>query len=259
MNCPTFKKEISIEENCLPFAHLFVVVFVSNRGVRAKKCRYCLVAEVRISGSPLAIETREPRLSWMIESTTRIAKQTAYQIIVASSANELAANRGDLWDTGRVAGNQTIQIVYQGKPLRSRQECFWKVRVWDQNNNPSAWSKPARWMMGLMESSDWSAKWIGDKLPSVETVSATCLRRPFKLDAKAKRAIIYASALGVYELRINGQRVSDQLLAPEFTDYHARTQYQTYDVTSLLRAGDNCLSATVGDGWYAGGIGFVKL
>ncbi len=205
--------------------------------------------------SPMAIETREPRLSWAIESATRIAKQTAYQIIVATSANELAAGRGDLWDTGRVAGNQTIQIIYQGKPLRSRQECFWKVRVWGLNNNPSEWSRPARWMMGFMEASDWSAKWIGDKLPSVETVSATYLRRPFKLDAKAKRAIIYASALGVYELGINGHRVGDQLLAPEFTDYHARTQYQTYDVTSLLRAGDNCLSATVGDGWYAGGIG----
>jgi len=203
----------------------------------------------------MAIETREPRLSWTIESAMRIAKQTAYQIIVASSANELAASRGDLWDTGKVAGNQTIQITYQGKPLSSRQECFWKVRVWDQNNNPSRWSKPARFLMGLMESSDWSAKWIGDKLPSVETVSATCLRRPFKLDAKAKRAIIYASALGVYELRINGQRVGDHLLAPEFTDYHARTQYQAYDVTSLLQAGDNCLGATVGDGWYAGGIG----
>ncbi|HKS41379.1 MAG TPA: glycoside hydrolase family 78 protein [Blastocatellia bacterium] len=219
----------------------------SHLAVVSLRCEYLV--------SPMAIETREPRLSWAIESATRGAKQTAYHLIVAGSANELAASRGDLWDTGKVAGNQTIQVVYQGKPLRSRQECFWKVRVWDQNNNPSAWSKPARFLMGLMQPSDWSAKWIGDNLPSVETVSATCLRRPFKLDAKAKRAIIYASALGVYELRINGQRVSDQLLAPEFTDYHARTQYQTYDVTSLLRAGDNCLSATVGDGWYAGGIG----
>jgi alpha-L-rhamnosidase len=205
--------------------------------------------------SPLAIETREPRLSWTIEGTARGAKQTAYQIIVASGENELAAGRGDLWDTGKVAGNRTIQIAYQGEPLGSRQECFWKVRVWDQHNAPSAWSKPSRWIMGLMDSSDWSARWISDKLPSVDNVSATMLRRAFRLNARAKRAIIYASALGVYELRINGRRVGDQLLAPEFTDYHARTQYQAYDVTALLRAGDNAIGATVGDGWYAGGIG----
>lgn len=205
--------------------------------------------------SPMAVEAREPRLGWTIESPARGAKQTAYQILVASGANELAANRGDLWDTGKVAGNQTIQVAYQGKPLGSRQECFWKVRVWDQNNNPSQWSKPAHWMMGLTQSSDWSAKWVGDKLPSVETVSATMLRRAFKLEARVKRALVYASALGVYDLRVNGQRVSDQLLAPEFTDYHTRTQYQTYDVTPLLRAGDNCLGAILGDGWYAGGIG----
>jgi alpha-L-rhamnosidase len=209
--------------------------------------------------TPLAVDTREPRLSWAIESDARGAKQTAYQIIVASSANNLAADKGDLWNTGKVASSQTIQIVYQGKPLQSRQECFWKVRVWDQSDKPSRWSQPARWMMGLMQSADWSAQWVGDKLPSVETVAATLLRREFKLAAKPQRAIIYASALGVYELHINGQRVGDQLLAPEFTDYHTRTQYQAYDVTSLLRPGANVVGALLGDGWYAGSIGLAQM
>ena len=122
--------------------------------------------------SPLAIDTREPRLSWMIESNVRGARQTAYQIIVSGTAAKTAANEGDLWDTGKVASSQTIQIAYQGRPLNSLQQCFWKVRTWDQNNKPSSWSKPAQWTMGLMESSDWSAQWIGDKLASVENVSA---------------------------------------------------------------------------------------
>lgn len=207
---------------------------------------------------PLAIDTREPRLSWLIESNTRGARQTAYHVIMATNAASLAQNKGDLWDTGKVASNETIQIVYQGKLLQSRQRCFWKVRVWDQNSRASSWSEPAHWAMGLMEPADWSAKWVGDKLPSVENVSATMLRREFKLSSRAKRAIIYASALGAYKLHINGQRVGDQLLAPEFTDYHARTQYQAYDVTALLRPGANAIGAVLGDGWYAGGIGLAR-
>ena len=209
--------------------------------------------------NPLAIDTREPRLSWQIGSNTRGARQTAYQIIVATTVANLTANKGDLWDTGKVASNETIQIAYRGKPLQSRQQCSWKVRVWDQNDKPSSWSKPARWSMGLMEPADWSAKWVGDKLPSVENVSATMLRREFKLSSEAKRAIVYASALGVYELHINGQRVGDQLLAPEFTDYHTRTQCQAYDVTALLRPGSNAIGAVLGDGWYAGSVGLAQM
>ena len=222
----------------------------SNIKSSSLRCEYLV--------SPLAIDNREPRLSWTIESNVRDAKQSRYQIIVAGSVAGLAANKGDLWDTGKVTSSQTLQIAYQGKPLGSRQRCFWKVRVWDQNDRASAWSRPEQWTMGFMEPTDWSAQWTGDELPSIDNVSATMLRRSFKLSAKVKRAIVYASALGVYELRINGQRVGDQILAPEFTGYTARTQYQAYDVTSLLQTGDNVICALLGDGWYAGGIGLAR-
>ncbi len=112
--------------------------------------------------------------------------------------------------------------------------------------------------MGLLSPSDWSAQWIGDTSPSTDNVAATYLRKRFTLVSRPVRAIVYASALGVYELRINGQRVGDAVLAPEFTDYHTRTQYQTYDITPMLRAGDNVIAAVLGDGWYAGGIGLAK-
>ncbi|MBK7598719.1 MAG: alpha-L-rhamnosidase N-terminal domain-containing protein [Acidobacteria bacterium] len=172
---------------------------------------------------PMSIDTVEPRLSWIIESGVRGRKQTAYQIIVSGSPANLTAGKGDLWDTGKVVSSNTIQIAYQGKPLKSRQDCYWKVRVWDEKDYPTAWSPANRWKMGLLEPSDWAAKWIGDKEPSVTDTSATMLRREFSITGKPGRAIIYASALGVYELRINGSRVGDQLLAPEFTDYHTRT------------------------------------
>jgi len=209
--------------------------------------------------SPLAVETREPRLSWQVDSSARGTRQSAYQILVATSAQDLGADKGDLWDTGKINSNDTIQIVYKGNPLGSRQECVWKLRIWDQSDKASAWSKPARWAMGLIESSDWHAEWIGDKAPSVENVSATMLRREFALASRVKRAIVYASALGVYEIHVNGQRLGDQLLAPEFTDYLSRTQYQAYDVTSLLKSGGNALGALLGDGWYAGGIGLAQM
>ena len=220
-------------------------------GATSLRCEYLV--------DPLAIEVREPRLSWTVDSPLRGARQTAYRVLVASSAANLAADKGDLWDTGKVAGNQTIHIAYAGRPRASRQRCFWKVRVWDQNDRPSAWSRPGRWGMGLLQESDWSAKWVGDKLPSVENVSATMLRRAFRLPAGARRATLYASALGAYELRLNGRRVGDQVLAPEFTDYHTRTQYQAYDVTALLQAGDNVIGALLGDGWYAGGVGLAQV
>jgi alpha-L-rhamnosidase len=250
---PSLKKTV-----CLCLAILLMIVTalpaLAQRGdgltAAALRCEY-------LEG-PLAIETREPRLSWQVDSRTRGARQTAYHIIVSTNAAALAASKGDLWDTGKVASNETIQIAYQGRPLQSRQRCFWKVRVWDQNGQPSSWSERAEWTMGLMERTDWTAKWVGDKLPSVENVSATMLRREFNLSSTAKRAIVYASALGVYELHINGRRVGDQLLAPEFTDYQTRTQYQAYDVTGLLKTGANAIGAVLGDGWYAGGIGLAR-
>lgn len=208
---------------------------------------------------PLAIDVQSPRLSWIIDAPgARGVRQTAYEILAASSAANLAANRGDLWISGKVESNQTIQIEYNGKPLHSRQQVFWKVRFWNQAGTASAWSKPASWRMGLLDQPEWSGQWIGDATSSVTNVAATMLRKRFTLATRPVRAIIYATALGVYELRINGQRVGDHVLAPEFTDYHTRTQYQAYDVTPLLHAGNNVIGALLGDGWYAGGIGLAQ-
>ena len=109
---------------------------------------------------PLGVDAAAPRLSWIIESPQRGQRQTAYQVLVASSPAALDRDQGDLWDSGKVASDETAQVVYAGKPLASRQVCYWKVRAWDRDGQPSDWSKPARWEMGLLKPADWSAQWI---------------------------------------------------------------------------------------------------
>ena len=112
--------------------------------------------------NPLGIDAAQPRLSWSLHSNERGQSQTACEILVASSGKKLAGNQGDLWSSGKISSDQSIQFAYAGKPLTSSAQCFWKVRVWDKNGEVSAWSRPARWGMGLLNPADWGgAKWIG--------------------------------------------------------------------------------------------------
>lgn len=214
--------------------------------------------------NPLAVDAQPPRLSWVLESDQRGVKQVAYQILAAADKAALGSDQGDLWDSGKVASDETAQVVYAGKPLASGQDVFWKVRVWTNEGEPSVWSSAASWRMGVLKPADWKAKWISASGPMPEgeptpALPSPVLRKELKLDKPVKRAVATVSALGLYELRINGQRVGDHVLAPEWTDYHKRVQYQAYDVTPLLKAGANAIGATLGDGWYAGRIGISHI
>ncbi|MFN0169131.1 MAG: family 78 glycoside hydrolase catalytic domain [Bryobacteraceae bacterium] len=395
---------------------------VATAGLRPVRLR----CEYRVN--PLGVDVARPRLSWVPEATTpaeRGQHQTAYQILAASNPQALAGGKGDLWDTGKVASGQTIQIEYRGKPLSSRMRCHWKVRLWDAQGKPGPWSETALWSAGLLERGDWSAKWISNPaarvpadadersrksahygyrsassrsgnqeravtidLGSVETVDevrlypaqsepggpvyryprrfrveaaagtdfavvadrmredqaapspgqpavfrfapvqaryvrltatetrrdneityllalaemevlasgrnvargatvtaetsnqstgwsraflvdgrtapvetepvrqpAPLFRKPFQVSGDVRRATAYVTARGVYELRLNGTKVGDQILAPEWTGYHKRIQYQAYDVTAQVRPGGNVLGAYLGAGWYAGRVG----
>ena len=376
---------------------------------------------------PLGIDEPQPRLSWTLKSPQRDQRQTAYRVLVASTPELLEAQRGDLWDSGRVASDWSAQVVYGGKPLPSRQACFWKVRAWDRDGAPGDWSLPARWEMGLLRPGDWSARWIGADLAVDPAVAAESLigakwiwfpepganlkrqaprgdrffrwhvvlppgakpeyawltlavdrcftvflngkelarvddeltwREPRRYDLRAlltagdnvvavmatlrsdvgglcarlslgypgkepqvfvsnqqwkaaerpaegwkavgfddsrwkaaaeisslgqppwgndtirvasqspilrktvkladkpiAAARLYVTALGLYELRINGRRAGDHVLAPDWTDYAKRVRYQVYDVGDLLRPGQNALAALLGNGWYCGHIG----
>ncbi|MEO2012802.1 MAG: family 78 glycoside hydrolase catalytic domain [Fuerstiella sp.] len=115
--------------------------------------------------NPLGIDDLQPRLSWKLAATNKAKRgqsQSAYHVLVASDRSGLQQNRGDLWDSGRIASDKSHLVAYAGKPLDSRMECWWKVRVWDEHGNPSAWSGPARWSMGLLTPTAWNnARWIG--------------------------------------------------------------------------------------------------
>jgi alpha-L-rhamnosidase len=215
--------------------------------------------------NPLGIDQTTPRLSWQMADSRRGAVQRAYQILVADSSAKLAADDGDVWDSGKVSSDQSLQVEYAGRPLRSRMRAYWKVRVWGRDDQPSPWSERAYWSMGLLGPTDWEAKWIGAAAAPAtagppEPLPAPMLRKTFSVSERPLRqATLYVTALGLYELRINGQRVGDHILAPEWTDYHQRVQYQTYDVTDLLRPGENAIGAILGDGWYAGRIGLAGI
>lgn len=213
--------------------------------------------------NPLGVDVL-PRLSWLPVSDERGAAQTAYQILVAGSQDKLAAGEGDLWDSGKVAGDQSIHIAYGGKPLTSGQRVYWKVRLWDQSDRESPWSAPAYWQMGLLEPQRIKARWIGKRdAPRADqplaALPAALLRKEFTARKQVRRATLTASALGVYEIRINGRRVGDHVLAPEWTNYHKRVQYQTYDVTTEISEGANAIGAMLGDGWYAGRLGISHI
>ncbi len=214
--------------------------------------------------SPLGIDSINPRLSWILESDERGQYQTSYRIIVASNKDLIEKAKGDLWDTGKINSDESIQIVYAGKPLKSKMHCYWKVKVWDKDDIESEWSNSAIWTMGLLKNSDWNAKWIG--LPPItqhidienrkrDYFPSPMLRKSFEITKKIKYAYIYVSALGHYELYLNSKRVGDYILAPEWTDYTKRIQYQAYDITDLLLKGVNAIGAILGDGWYRGNMG----
>jgi len=206
---------------------------------------------------PLGIDLTRPRLSWRSSSSRRGARQSAWQVVVADDAAGLASGRY-LWDSGRVEESTSLHHVYGGPPLRSRQRCWWQVRLWDESGMASPWSEPAWWEMGLLDASDWRADWITPDWYEDTRTAEPCpmLRRIVDLDGEVASARLYATSLGLYAARINGQAVSDWAFTPGWTTYHHRLQYQAYDVTSLLHSGPNALAVTLGDGWYRGYLGF---
>ena len=232
--------------------------------------------------NPLGIDSQAPRLSWVVKQVndgSRGLQQTAYQILVASTPQRLAADQGDLWDSGRIDSDETIQLPYNGIKLRPGQACFWKVRLWDRLGQPSLWSEMATWTMGLFVAADGKAKWIGAvssdantkynpnrlEIPPAELLAKLkalktdaklhpqrlpLLRREFDSAKPIRRAIISVCGLGQYELSLNGAKVGDHVLDPGWTDYGKTCLYSTYDVTDMVRSGKNCLGIMLGNGMY---------
>jgi alpha-L-rhamnosidase len=204
---------------------------------------------------PLGVDIAQPRFRWLLESVERGQLQTAYQVLVASTPEKLQTDTADRWDSGKVVSDNSAEVLYAGQVLSSGERVYWKVRVWDRQNQASAYSDPAFFEMGLLHPSDWHGHWIAGK----QGVSSPLFRREFSIDAVVRRARIYVSGLGYYELTINGRKIGDRVLEPASTYYNndqpfklgSRVLYSTYDVTADLKNGANALGVMLGNGWYS--------
>lgn len=194
--------------------------------------------------NPIGIDEK-PRFSWKIESEKQNVVQQSYQIQVAGQGKLM-------WDSGRVESDRSVLVPYEGKELKPMVSYQVQVSVWD--NHGEMGQASGSFETGLMGEENWKAKWITHGLPEEETACPVFIRR-FTSAKKVKRARLYATACGVYEASVNGKKVGDVFLAPGWTSYHRRIQYQTYDITSLL-AEENEIAITVGNGWYKGELGF---
>lgn len=198
------------------------------------------------ASDPLGVDVSHPRLSWSLESDTRGVRQTAWRILAASQRNLLSDGKADLWDSGKQAGGQTLHIPYAGKPLGSSQRVYWKTQSWDAMDRPSAWSETATFTMGVLDSKDWRARWI---VAPWQTESVL-MRKDFDVAPGLKRAIVHVCGLGHFEMNINGKKSGDGVLAPGWSKYNRTCLYETHDVTSLLREGENAIGLVLGDGMH---------
>ena len=195
---------------------------------------------------PVGIDIVRPRLSWNCEDGIR---QTAYQIIAK-------ANGEIVWNSGRVESSSMTHIPYEGRALKSRERVNWSVKLWDENGNGGEISH-SFFEMGLLDASDWKAKWITGnyRVKKSERYPVDCFRKKLSVAKEVKSARLYITACGLYEAKLDGEKIGSFCLAPGHTDYRKRVQYQTYDVTEMLTAGDHALTVMLADGWYRGGCG----
>ena len=234
--------------------HTFLLLALLAPGITPQNLR----CEYRVE--PRGIDAGLPRLSWNLASDERAQSQSAYQILVASTPAKLEADQADLWDSGKVASRESINIRYAGRPLVSHQHCYWKVRVWDKAGAPSEWSRAASWSMGIMKFEDWHAAWIAWSRTALNSGPLPMFRREFTLTRKVTRATAYICGLGFFELYLNGRKVGDHVLEPAWTNYRRTNLYATYEVDNFLHQGANAVGVILGNGMYnvAGGR-YVKF
>ena len=238
--------------NFLPRLVFFVVcasVFLSARAQPPTRLSpHALLCDS--AENPLGIDSAPPRLSWKLRSDIRGDHQTAWQLLVSSSPEALARERGDVWDSGRVATADQLHVSYAGRALKSSERVFWKVRVWDREGKPSDWSAPASWTMGVLSTDDWHARWItaAERQPDHATL---LLRREFSVKPGLRRALAHVTGVGACELTLNGTRVGTDLLSPGWTAYEKTCLYDTHDITELLQPGANAAGLFLGNGMYS--------
>lgn len=250
---------------------------------------------------PAVIDVYNPRLSWIntAGNNERGQYQTAWEIRVAGSLDQIKGGKADLWESGKIMSDLSINVRYNGKPLKSRQECYWQVRVWDKDGKVSGWSEPGFWRMGILDQSEWKSEWIGApwqgeealpkpsnpgaKQPELLPPPAPMFRKEFNTWKKIRKAVAFVTGLGYFELFINGKKAGEDVLVPNQTNYGRRPYlkreniplednfkeykvfYLAYDVSGLIKEGKNAIGSIIGNGFYnpakywAGGYGSPRF
>lgn len=261
----TFMARSTLGMLCLCFLHLVAEPALADLYPAQLKCEYL--------ADPVGIDSPKPRFSWEIESRQRGQTQKAYRILVASSRENLQANRGDKWDSGQVESRQSVNVPYDGQLLKSRERCYWKVQVWDKDGKPSSFSTVGSFEMSLLAAGDWKARWISQSALADASSAVTEKPKDAKSDSKKKpakqpnvgpllrteidvrkdvrHARAYISGLGWCELYVNGVRVSDHVLDPVMSNYAKRVYYVTHDVADYLKTGRNAVGVMLGNGWFS--------
>ncbi len=210
--------------------------------------------------NPIGIDVKQPRLSWEIVINKRNFFQHAYQIRAALSEEKLISNQDLIWNSGKVTSEQSNNLLYNGPALLSGQKIYWQVKIWGKDGEVSNWSNVVFWEMGLLKPSDWQAKWIEADLieETGKLRPSPMLRKELEIKKEINSARLYITCHGLFELKINGEKQSDELFTPGWTSYNKRLQYLTYDVTNCLKNGSNAVALTLGDGWYRGFLGWER-
>ena len=203
---------------------LTVCLSAQNLAVRDLRCEYKI--------NPEGIDVLQPRFSWKINATGNNILQTAYSVRGATDSR--FASKNIVWESGRITSDESHLLVYKGPDLKSGQRYYWQVRIWDNKGRSTRWSETAFWEMGLLSPSDWKASWIELEDDTLRYSPSPHFRKEFTISKPVRKATVYVSAHGLYELHCNGRKVGDQEMMPGWTSYGKRLQYQVYDVTSQI-------------------------
>ena len=241
------------------FICCFTNVNADIKNFETSVTKTCSITNLRLNTTvdPFGIDDPSPIFSWVVQSQVRGTSQTAYEILVSKDEKKLGAGSGNSWHSGKVSSNATFGIKYLGKPLKSFKRYYWKVRIWNQNNEVSEWSPVSCFETSMMKKSDWKAQWISDQRPMpvkdedfyIETPNPL-LRKEINLKKEVRSARLYIAGLGYSISYVNGQRVSDHMLDMPWTQFAKQVMYRTFDITTLLRKGKNAIGVMLGNGWY---------
>jgi alpha-L-rhamnosidase len=207
--------------------------------------------------NPLGIDAAAPRLSWTCSSDERNQLQSAYEVIVSDTRHNIDNYVGNVWATGKLNGQQSLNIVYAGKALQSFTRYYWRVRAWDQEGKPSAWSEVNWFETAMLAATDWTAQWINDgsERPAEDSDyykpdRMPLFRKSFQSNKSIQSARLYITGMGYFEAYINGKKLGDNLLDPGFTSVKKQVLYTVHDAVSSIKRGNNTIAVMLGNGWW---------